>query len=87
MVSQFFDSFIVLFIAFKLGNDWSWQKVLAICLMNYIYKFTMAIILTPLIYLIEAQIERYLGKETATKMKRAAMGNDEEPFTNIPTAG
>jgi len=87
MVSQFFDSFIVLFIAFKLGNDWSWQKVLAICLMNYIYKFTMAIILTPLIYLIEAQIERYLGKETATKMKSAAMGNDEEPFTNIPTAG
>jgi uncharacterized integral membrane protein (TIGR00697 family) len=87
MVSQFFDSFIVLFIAFKLGNDWSWQKVLAICLMNYIYKFTMAIVLTPLIYIIEAQIEKYLGKETATKMKRAAMGHVEEPFTNIPTAG
>lgn len=87
MVSQFFDSFIVLFIAFKLGNDWSWQKVLAICLMNYIYKFTMAIILTPLIYIMEAQIEKYLGKETATKMKRAAMGQEEEPFTNIPTAG
>ncbi len=87
MISQFFDSFIVLFIAFKLGNDWSWQKVLAICLVNYMYKFTMAILLTPLIYIIEARIENYLGKETAAKMKRSAMGHEEEPFTNIPTAG
>lgn len=86
-VSQLFDSFIVLFIAFKLGNDWSWQKVLAICLMNYMYKFTMAIILTPAIYFIEARIDKYLGHETAAKMKRAAMGHEEEPFTNIPTAG
>ena len=87
LISQLFDSFIVLFIAFKLGNDWSWQKVLAICLMNYMYKFTMAIILTPVIYFIEGRIEKYLGHETASKMKRAAMGKDEEPFTNIPTAG
>ena len=86
-VSQLFDSFIVLFIAFKLGNDWSWQKVLAICLMNYMYKFTMAIILTPLIYFIEKQIEKYVGVDVAQKMKRRAMGKEEEPFTNIPTAG
>lgn len=77
-VSQFVDSFIVLFIAFKLGNDWHWQKVLAICIMNYMYKFTMAILLTPLIYFIEARIENYLGKETATKMKMAAMGKSLE---------
>jgi uncharacterized integral membrane protein (TIGR00697 family) len=87
IVSQLIDSFIVLFIAFKLGNNWSWQKVLAICVVNYIYKFTMAIILTPLIYFIEHRIEKYLGKETARKMKLAAMGRHEEPFTNIPAAG
>lgn len=86
LVSQLVDSFIVLFIAFKLGNDWSWQKVLAICLMNYLYKFTMAIILTPLIYFLEARIEKYVGHETAKKMKHAAMGK-EEPFINIPAAG
>lgn len=74
LVSQLVDSFIVLFIAFKIGNGWSWQLVLAICLVNYCYKFAMAIILTPLIYFIEKRIEHYLGKETATKMKRAAMG-------------
>ena len=87
LVSQLVDSFIVLFIAFKLGNNWSWQKVLAICLVNYAYKFTMAIILTPLIYFIEARIEKYVGHDTAKKMKRAAMGQHEEPFTNIPAAG
>ncbi|HEY1018473.1 MAG TPA: queuosine precursor transporter [Sediminibacterium sp.] len=78
LISQLVDSFVVLFIAFKIGNGWSWQLVLAICLVNYLYKFTMAIILTPLIYLIEGQIDKYLGKETAHKMKEAAMGRGSE---------
>ncbi len=78
LVSQLVDSFVVLFIAFKIGNGWSWQLVLAICLLNYLYKFTMAILLTPFIYLIEKQIERYIGHETARKMKLAAMGRPEE---------
>ena len=42
------------------------------------YKFTMAINLTPLIYLLEKQIEKYLGPETSRKMKLAAMGEGEE---------
>ena len=87
LISQLVDSFVVLFIAFKLGNDWSWQKVLAICLMNYMYKFTMAIILTPLIYFIEKRIEKYVGHDAARKMKKAAMGQDDDQFVNIPTAG
>jgi uncharacterized integral membrane protein (TIGR00697 family) len=78
LVSQLVDSFVVLFIAFKIGNGWSWQLVLAICLVNYLYKFTMAIILTPLIYILEKQIERYLGKQTAHQMKQAAMGKSNE---------
>ncbi|HEU4555757.1 MAG TPA: queuosine precursor transporter [Chitinophaga sp.] len=78
VVSQLVDSFIVLYIAFKLGNNWTWQQVLAICVVNYIYKFTMAIILTPLIYLLERQIERYLGRDTTRRMKAAAMGVSQE---------
>ena len=78
LVSQLVDSFIVLFIAFKIGKGWSWQLVLAICLVNYAYKFTMAILLTPLIYLVEKRIEIYLGHETAHKMKQAAMGKVTE---------
>lgn len=77
IVSQLVDSFIVLFIAFKLGKGWSWQLVLAICLVNYVYKFTMAIVLTPVIYLIEKGIEKYVGYETAMKMKLSAMGKGE----------
>ena len=76
LVSQLVDSFIVLFIAFKIGKGWSWQLVLAICLVNYTYKFTMAVILTPLIYFVEKWIEKYLGHETTYKMKQAAMGNE-----------
>ena len=76
LVSQFIDSFIVLFIAFKIGKDWSWQRVLAISLVNYSYKAFMALVLTPLIYLIENRITAYMGKSTAAAMKAAAMSNE-----------
>jgi queuosine precursor transporter len=87
LVSQLIDSFIVLSIAFKLGSNWTWPMIFAVGTMNYIYKFTVAIILTPLIYYVEHRIEKYLGKETAHKMKRAAMGKDDDDFMNIPAAG
>jgi queuosine precursor transporter len=78
IISQLVDSFIVLFIAFKIGRGWSWQLVLGICVVNYIYKFSMAIILTPVIYLVEKRIEKYFGPETTHKMKQAAMGIQSE---------
>ena len=74
LVSQLVDSFIVLFIAFKIGRGWSWQTVLAICVLNYTYKFTVAIIVTPVIYFIEKRIEVYVGKDVARQMKSSAMG-------------
>jgi uncharacterized integral membrane protein (TIGR00697 family) len=78
VISQLVDSFVVLFIAFKIGNGWSWQLVLAICLVNYTYKFIMAVVLTPLIYVFETLIDNYLGHETAREMKMAAMGKSEQ---------
>ena len=78
VVSQLVDSFIVLFIAFKIGRGWSWQLVLGICVVNYIYKFSMAIILTPVIYFVEKRIEKYFGPEKTHKMKQAAMGIESE---------
>ena len=47
-------------------------------MVNYAYKFTVAILLTPLIYFIEHRIDKYLGNEVSQKMKRAAMGKEEE---------
>ena len=73
IVSQLVDSFVVLFIAFHIGNDWSIQKVISISLVNYSYKCFMAIVLTPLIYFIKNLIEKYLGLTTAKEMKQAAM--------------
>jgi queuosine precursor transporter len=76
VVSQLVDSYIVLFIAF-LGK-YPWQQILAIGVMNYIYKFLMAIILTPVIYLVEGRIEKYFGSELTKKMKLSAMGKEQE---------
>ncbi len=75
LVSQFIDSFIVLFIAFYIGRDWSIQRVFAIGLVNYAYKAAMALLLTPVIYLAENRIERYLGREKVTQMKQEAMAH------------
>jgi len=72
-VSQLVDSFIVLFIAFYIGQGWSMNLVLAICLFNYTYKFFAAIVLTPVMYLAHNVIDKYLGVELANEMKLAAM--------------
>ena len=76
LVSQLVDSYIVLFIAFS--GVFTWQQILAIGVVNYIYKAIMAIILTPIIYIAENRIEKYVGHETAKKMKNAAMGIENE---------
>lgn len=65
VVSQLVDSFVVLFIAFYVFGNWSLGQVLAVGIINYIYKFTTAILLTPLLYLAHNLIDRYLGKEHA----------------------
>ncbi|MBL7804314.1 MAG: queuosine precursor transporter [Saprospiraceae bacterium] len=72
MVSQFIDSFVVIFIAFYIGAGWSFAQVMAISIMSYLYKGTMALLLTPVIYLVHELIERYLGREQAAEMKAAA---------------
>lgn len=87
VVSQIVDSFIVLTIAFKLGGTWTWPMIFAVGTLNYIYKFLMAIILTPALIWVEKRIEKYLGHETAMQMKKAAMGEPTDGFENIPTAG
>jgi len=62
LVSQFIDSFVVLFIAFYIG------AIIAIGIMNYTYKFLVAVALTPLLYIIHYFVDLYLGKEAAHKL-------------------
>jgi len=72
MVSQLIDSFVVLFIAFYIGAGWDIKLVLGIGLVNYIYKLTVALALTPLLYFIHRIIDNYLGKELSETMMREA---------------
>lgn len=74
LVSQCIDSFVVIFIAFYLNPQyhWSWQMVAAIGLVNYTYKFVVAILMTPLLYLVHGLIDGYLGKDLANRMIKMA---------------
>jgi uncharacterized integral membrane protein (TIGR00697 family) len=65
LVSQFVDSFVVLYIAF--AGIFPQDVLISIAFTNYIYKFTVAILLTPVIYGGHYVIDRYLGKENATE--------------------
>lgn len=73
LVSQFIDSYVVLFIAFYWGADWSAITVLKIGTINYIYKLSVALLLTPVLYAVHAGIDRYLGWELSEKMMKTAM--------------
>lgn len=95
LVSQLIDSFVVLFIAFYVGSrinssegdfKWPFSLFIAVGTVNYIYKFLVAVLLTPVIYLVHNLIDKYLGQERAEAMKRAAMGQKEQAYTNVPTA-
>jgi uncharacterized PurR-regulated membrane protein YhhQ (DUF165 family) len=59
---------VVLGIAFYIFGNWSLTQVLAVGIINYIYKATSAIVLTPLLYVAHHFIDRYLGKEHAEEL-------------------
>lgn len=73
MVSQLIDSYLVLYIAFVIGADWSIEKLLSIGTTNYIYKVVIAICFIPLLYLIHKLIDKYLGKSVAEELKELAL--------------
>ena len=62
LISQLIDSFVVLVVAFYLLGNWSLSQVLAVGLINYIYKFSVAVLLIPALYGIHYLIDGYLGK-------------------------
>ena len=76
LISQFIDSFVVLFIAFYLlaHNDkvWSLSQVFSVGFDNYTFKFIIAILITPLIYLAHYLIDSYMGEALAKKCKNRA---------------
>ncbi len=76
LISQFVDSFVVLYIAFVLGpSQWPLNQFFAIGTVNYSYKFLAALALTPVIYGAHWAIDRYLGRDLAAQLKAQAAAN------------
>jgi queuosine precursor transporter len=72
-VSQLFDSFIVLYIAFVLGpQHWPTEQFVAVGTVNYAYKMTAAVMLIPLLYVMRRAVNGYLGVEHAAQLREAA---------------
>jgi queuosine precursor transporter len=65
IVSQLVDSFVILTIAFYFLGNWSLEQVFKVGIVQYFYKVFLAVVLTPVIYLVHAIIDRYLGRETS----------------------
>lgn len=77
LISQLIDSFVVLMIAFYFlapeGKSWSISQVINVGIDNYTFKFFVAIMITPLIYLAHYIIDRYLGNNLSEKVKEIAL--------------
>ncbi len=68
LVSQLVDSFVVLVVSFYFFGNWSFKQVIAVGIINYIYKFGIAIATTPLLYIAHYVIDKYLGTKNAENL-------------------
>lgn len=78
LISQLIDSFVVIYYAFT--GTFDNHTLISIATTNYIYKFAVAILLTPLIYAGHFVIDRYLGKEQAEVAIEESNKDDEKFF-------
>jgi uncharacterized integral membrane protein (TIGR00697 family) len=80
LFSQLVDTFVVTSIAFYFypmlvpgnGDPWPVRQLLMVCAGSYIYKFSVAILMTPVIYLVHYLIEKYLGHDLSEALKERA---------------
>jgi uncharacterized integral membrane protein (TIGR00697 family) len=82
VASQLIDTFLVIFLAFVaipalLGREHMGADAAAnVALTNYVYKFAIAVVITPLLYLAHAAVELWLGHDQAESLVRAAHPRD-----------
>lgn len=72
VVSQLIDSFVVIFIAFYIGGNWTFKQIIAVGSVGYLYKFTVAVCLTPILYIVHKIIDGYLGKDLSHRLMKEA---------------
>jgi hypothetical protein len=84
VVSQLIDTFAVIFLAFviipgMIGRPaWSLAAAAEVSLTNYIYKFAIAVLITPVLYVVHALVDAWLGKQTAEELVHAAHPRDPD---------
>jgi uncharacterized integral membrane protein (TIGR00697 family) len=73
LVSQLVDSLCVVWVAFALFRGMPMAQATALALTSYAYKFLVAVLSTPLLYLGHGIVERWLGRELAQRMRSDAL--------------
>lgn len=73
VVSQLIDSVVVTYVAFTLFRGVPVGQTMAWAMTAYAYKFCIALLMTPMIYLIHWMAEKFLGRELAAGMKKSAL--------------
>jgi uncharacterized PurR-regulated membrane protein YhhQ (DUF165 family) len=73
VVSQLIDSVVVTYVAFTLFRGVPVGQTMAWAMTAYAYKFIIALLMTPMIYMIHWLAEKFLGRELASSMKKAAL--------------
>ena len=72
VVSQVLDSVIVIWIGLALPKGWGLSQFVQVAVPNYLIKLGLAVLMTPVIYLVHAGVERYLGHQLAHELAEAA---------------
>jgi len=84
IVSQVVDTLAVIFLAFVVipsvtgGEPWTIANALSVSLTNYVYKFVIAVGITPVLYVVHAAVDRYLGQEAAEALVHHAHPSDPD---------
>lgn len=84
VVSQLIDTGIVIFVAFVvipalLGNEhMSVGTAATIALTNYVYKFVLAVLITPVLYLVHGAVHAWLGAANAAALVHEAHPADPD---------
>ena len=68
IISQLFDSYIVLYVGFVLPGKMSFGTYMSVAPTNYILKLIIAVSLTPLIYLGHYFMRRYLNQHEESSL-------------------
>lgn len=68
VVSQLIDTFVVSGIAFFLPGKLSLSEYLNVAFTGYVFKFIIALAVTPLIYAGHAAVHRFLGESESEKL-------------------